>query len=168
MAILSIRTFALTVSAGLYTTALCLPAYYESLPAIDAYMTFYGVHCLLAPVMIHPIVLIVCISWWANPAFGVAFFSLCRGWNKSAVCFGLVALLLALPFLRETHDFQPNRVLVGCWFWIGSMAAVTVGGLLASRPAEPVRSPPPPPPVYEEPTRRPTLDFGGLPKYPLG
>lgn len=126
----SIRWLMVAVSTGCYLIALPLPAYYESAPAIDVYRTYSGVECLLAPVTVGPIVLLMHVSWWANPVFAFGLLGFCRRWDAAALGCGVFAILLALSFLAEAHDPYNDRVRPAFWFWLASMIAVAAGALV--------------------------------------
>jgi hypothetical protein len=124
-----VRKVMVATAAGCYLLALAMPAYYESAPAIDGYHTFSGLECLLSPVMVGPIVLLMHLSWWANPLYFVGMLSLCRRSDAPALACGIFAIPIALLFLGEAHDPYGDRVRLGFWFWLASIVAVAIGAL---------------------------------------
>jgi hypothetical protein len=124
------RWLSVALSAGCYSIALTLPAYYQSAPAIDGYQTYSGVECLVAPVTVGPIVFVMHLSWWANPLFALGLVALCRHWDEVALGCGVFGGQLALRFLAEAHDPYNDPVRSAFWFWLAAMVVQAVGALL--------------------------------------
>jgi hypothetical protein len=118
MAVSRARWPATAISACCYFLALFLPAY----------EAFTGIECLFAPLTIHPSIVVLYISWWANPLYALGLVSLWQGRNETAaVCAG-IALLLVLLFLAL---IPPYHASVGFWFWLSSILSVAIGSAFA-------------------------------------
>ena len=127
------RRAALAFSAGsgaLYLGSLLMPAF-DILGPQENRAPYLGIYALALGAVGHT------TSWLANPLLALAWYNLGRGRGFATFLSALVALMLALTFLRGGQQLPggsagmyPYQILVGYYVWLGAIFIMAVAGLV--------------------------------------